>query len=248
VPATGPAGPHLGGPAAAGAVAQVFVDDLDAPRPAPDDAHHLARVLRLRAGELVVAGDGRGRWRTTVFTGDAGVLAVHGPVVTEPPPPRPVVVGFVPVKGERPEWVVQKLTEVGVDRIVVMRSVRAVVRWEGERAERAVERLRRIAREASSQSRRARVPEVSGILGPSELAAELAPTGLSLADPGGGPVGLAAGALALAVGPEGGWDPSELAFATERVGLGPGILRAETAAVGAGILLCAVRDGLVRPA
>jgi 16S rRNA (uracil1498-N3)-methyltransferase len=248
VPATGPGGPHLGGPAAAGAVAQVFVDQLDAPVPAPDDAHHLARVLRLRPGELVVAGDGRGRWRTTVFTGDTAVLAAHGPVVTEPAPARAVVVGFVPVKGERPEWVVQKLTEVGVDRIVVMRSVRAVVRWQGERAERAMERLRRTAREASAQSRRAWVPEVSGILEPGELAAELAPVALSLAVPGGGPIGPAAGALAVGVGPEGGWDPSELGSATERVGLGPGILRAETAAVGAGILLCAMRDGLVRPA
>ena len=156
-----------------------------------------------------------------------------------------MVVGFVPVKGERPEWVVQKLTEAGVDRIVVMRSARSVVRWAGERGEHALDRLRRVAREAAAQSRRAWLPEVSGILDPAELAAALAPVPLALAQPGGGPPGVTT--TAVAVGPEGGWDPGELETATERVGLGPGILRAETAAVGVGILLCALRDGLVGP-
>ncbi|HXX89140.1 MAG TPA: RsmE family RNA methyltransferase [Acidimicrobiales bacterium] len=240
-------GARLGGPAAAGAVALVFVDDLDDPVPRPDDAHHLFRVLRLRPGELVVAADGSGGWRTTAVRADGRALEVRGPQVAEAAPASPVAVGFVPVKGERPESVVHKLTEAGVDRIVVMRSARSVVRWDAERAEPALERLRRVAREAAAQCRRARLPEVSGILDPGQLAAELAagpgPSVLHLAEPGADPPG--PGVTAVAVGPEGGWDPAELALAPGRVGLGTTILRAETAAVGAGVLLCALRDGVV---
>ena len=158
---------------------------------------------------------------------------------------QPVTVGFVPAKGQRPEWVVQKLTEAGVDRIVVLRSARAVVRWEDEREGRAVDRLRRVAREAAAQSRRAWLPEVTGVMGVDDLARALAPLPLALAHPGAPPPGRQA--PAVAVGPEGGWDPEEIAGAP-LMGLGRGILRAETAAVAAGLLLCWLRDEVVRPA
>ena len=68
---------------------------------------------------------------------------------------------FAPVKGERPEWVVQKLTELGIDRIVPLFSERSVVRWSGARGQATVERLRRVAREAAAQCRRVWLPEVS---------------------------------------------------------------------------------------
>jgi 16S rRNA (uracil1498-N3)-methyltransferase len=238
-------------PAVAGAAAQVFVDDLEELAVGPDDARHLRQVLRLRAGEAVVACDGRGGWRPCRFTGttqrDAGValLEADGPVVLVPRANPVVTVAFVAAKGDRPEWAVQKLTEAGTDRIVVLRSVRAVVRWEGERQVRAVERLRRVAREAAAQSRRPWLPEVSGVSGLDDLAARLAPVPLALAHPGGDPPGI--DRPAVAIGPEGGWDPSETAAGRPLVGLGPRVLRAETAAVAAGLLLCALRDGIVGP-
>ncbi len=149
------------------------------------------------------------------------------------------------VKGERPEWVVQKLTEAGVDRIVVLGSRRSVVRWDGERGARALERLRLVARAAAAQSRRAWLPEVVRVADLEELTSLLAPVPLALADLGGEPP--SARAPAVAVGPEGGWDPSE-ASGRPRVGLGPTVLRAETAAMAAGLLLCALREGVVGPA
>lgn len=237
-------------PASAGAAAQVFVADVERPRPSGDDLHHLAHVLRLRRGETVVAADGAGRWRTCRFgAGDdpgAALVPVGDPVMCPRRPPA-VTVAFVPVKGDRPEWVVQKLTECGVDRIAVVRSARSVVRWDGQRASAAVDRLRRVARQAAAQSRRAWLPEVSGVHTLAELAGGLAsgdpPVRLALAQPGGAPPTLAA--PAVAVGPEGGWEPAELAAAGRTVGLGDGVLRAETAALAVGILLCAQRDGLV---
>jgi 16S rRNA (uracil1498-N3)-methyltransferase len=239
-------------PAALGAVAQVFVDDLDALEVAPDDEHHLAHVLRLRPGETVVASDGVGRWRACRFTGvaeradlAAPILEADGPVVVTVRGAPEVTVAFVPVKGDRPEWVVQKLTEAGVDRIVVLASLRAVVRWEGERRSRAVQRLRRVAREAAAQSRRPWLPELVGGAGLDDLSRQLAPVPLALAQLGGAPPSL--DVPAVAVGPEGGWEPSEVQGRT-LVGLGPNVLRAETAAVAAGLLLCALREGVVGPA
>lgn len=238
----------LRGPASVDAVAQVFVDDLEAPVPDDDDVRHLSRVLRLRQGEPVVAADGAGSWRLCRFVASppgAASLAPDGPVQLEPVPRHPVTIGFVPVKGERPEWVVQKLTELGVDRIVVLRSARAVVRWDGDRRVKALERLGRVAREAAAQSRRARLPSLDGVWDLATLASEAAPDGLALAHPGGPPPHDAL--RCLAVGPEGGWGQDERAQGMGLVGLGPGVLRAETAAVAAGTLLCALRDGVVRP-
>ena len=77
-----------------------------------------------------------------------------------------------------------------------------------------------------------------------DLGDHLAPVPLALAHFGGDRPSMAA--PALAVGPEGGWDPSETR-GRPLVGLGPRVLRAETAAVAAGLLLCALREGLVGP-
>jgi len=235
-------------PVLVSAKAMVFVADPASPVPDRADAHHLVDVLRLRTGELVVAADGAGSWVPCRFSGGRGspdpgaILVPDGGVTTVPRPAAEVTVAFVPAKGDRPDWVVQKLTELGVDRIVPIRSRRSVVRWEGDRAERAVDRLRRVSREASAQCRRAWLPEVSDLSTVGEMAGGGTPA--ALAHPGGDPPSLAR--PVIAVGPEGGWDDDELALAVGTVGLGPTVLRAETAAVAAGAVLCALRNGLVR--
>ncbi|HEX9969372.1 MAG TPA: RsmE family RNA methyltransferase [Acidimicrobiales bacterium] len=226
--------------------AHVFVADLDAPVLDDDDAHHLGRVLRLKAGEPVSASDGAGSWRPCTWAGD-GRLDPAGEVVVSAAPAPEVGVGFAPVKGDRPEWVVQKLTEVGVDRIVVVSTARGVVRWEGDRAARHVERLRRVAREAAMQSRRVRLPSVEGVVRFSSLVAGGGGDGgaVAVAEPGGAPPSLEC--PMVLVGPEGGWSEDELTAGAARVDLGPTVLRAETAAVAAGVLLCALRARLVGP-
>ena len=228
------------------AVAHVFVADLEVPELDKPDRHHLSHALRLRPGEEVTASDGTGRWRTCRYAtrrpgGNSSSVALEpeGPVIYEEPLLPAVAVGFVVTKGSRPEWVVQKLTEVGVDRIVPLSSSRSVVRWDADRATRNVERLRRVAREAAMQSRRNRLPEVTGVL----PFAEVAVAGAALAEAGGTAPTLEC--PFVLVGPEGGWDRSELDCGLPLVGLGPNVLRAETAAVAAGVLLCALRSGLV---
>jgi 16S rRNA (uracil1498-N3)-methyltransferase len=228
-------------PGSVRAAAQVFVADLSDCEPEAHDARHLSKVLRLRPGETVIASDGAGAWRQCAFRGSAPWLEPAGEAVSVPKCPQPVVVAFVPVKGDRPEWVVQKLTEIGVDQMVVLRSARSVVVWDGDRAERALERLKKVATQAAAQSRRAWIPDVQGV---SDLTALAASGDVVLAQPGGGPVTVGA---PLCVGPEGGWSQDELEVATELVGLGDTVLRAETAAVVVGALACALRDQRVLP-
>jgi 16S rRNA (uracil1498-N3)-methyltransferase len=225
----------------AAAAAQVFVADPARPVLASGDLRHLEKVLRLRSGEEVVASDGRGAWCLCRFRGAAAdeslALEPDGDVQREAPEACPVTVAFAPAKGDRPEWVVQKLTELGVDRIVVLAADRSVVRWEGERAEKSVSRLGRVAVEAAAQSRRVWLPE---ILGPQSLReVSGAFPGVALAERGGAAPGALTG---LAVGPEGGWSPAERSLGLETVGLGEYVLRAETAAVAAAVALCAGRS------
>jgi 16S rRNA (uracil1498-N3)-methyltransferase len=222
----------------------VFVPDIDLLDVDPDDDHHLRRVLRLRPGEAGTVSDGRGAWRACTWTGSPGVaLAPEGEVEREPRPTPQVTVGFALTKGDRPEWVTQKLTEVGVDVIVPFSAERSVVRWDAEKAARQHERLGRVAREAAMQSRRSWLPTVLPMGTFAGIVEALGP-GVALAQPGGSPPSL--GRPGLLVGPEGGFSPAELEAAPGTVGLGPTVLRAETAAVAAGLSLCWLRAGIVQ--
>lgn len=216
----------------------VFVGDLDAPQLGADDLGHLRRSLRLADGASLCLADGSGAWRTAVLSG-AGPVDLGSLRVAETPAP-PVTVGLAVPKGSRLEVAVAKLTELGVDRIVLLRAERSVVRWaEGDVAER-LSRLGRVAREASMQSRRLRLPEVIGVLSVAEATARW-PGEVAVAEPG-GPAPTLRRPTVL-VGPEGGWTADELAVCGERVGLGATVLRVETAAIAAGVALCGQRAG-----
>ena len=225
------------------AAAHVFVDDLTRPELADEDRHHLERVLRLRPGEEVTAADSAGGWRRFRYAG-AGVLEADGDLELRPAPGPLLTVGFAITKGDRPEWTVQKLTEAGVDRIVPFVATRTVVRWEGETGARHLDRLRSVARGAAMQSRRPWLPEVHEVVD-FPTAAALAGAAGCLAQPGGEPPRL--DRAAVLVGPEGGFTDVELACGLPKMDLGPTILRAESAAMAAGVLLSALRAGLVAP-
>jgi 16S rRNA (uracil1498-N3)-methyltransferase len=215
------------------AAAHVVVDDVASPRLSADALHHLGRVLRLRRGEIVTVTDGAGRWRRTEFTG--GGVAPTGEVVTERRPDPRLTIAVAPPKGERLEWLVGKCTEVGIDRLVLLEAEHSIVRWPEDRAVRQLDRLRRVAAEAASQSRRVWLPELAG----PTPAIELLP-GFAAAEPGGRP--LRADDTAVAIGPEGGWAPKELEVAASEVSFGPNVLRVETAAVAAAVLMVSLRS------
>jgi len=224
------------------AAAHVIVADLDAPHIEEEDRHHLQTVLRLRPGELVSATDGQGAGRLCRYAA-GGSLIPDGEIVRRLLGLPSITVGFAPVKGDRPEWTVQKLTEVGVNRIVILRTDLGVVRWDAERATHHLTRLRVVARLAVMQSRQWWLPEVVGVETVRSLVGE---PGVAMAEPGGDPPSL--DCPSILVGPEGGWSEAELQSARVQVDLGPGVLRTESAAVVAGVLLVALRAGTVRPA
>jgi 16S rRNA (uracil1498-N3)-methyltransferase len=218
-----------------------LVTDVDSPELASDDRHHLQRVLRLRDGDPLVLGDGAGRWRSARF---ADPLEPTGTVVSSPREEPAITVAFALVKGNRPELVVQKLTELGVDRITPFRAARSVVQWDDARAAKATERLRAVARAAAQQCHRPWLPEVTEI---ADFSGLVGGDRVALADRTGAPPSLARSCVL--VGPEGGWAPEERAAAVEAgapaIAIGMNVLRAETAAVTVGAILTGLRSSLL---
>jgi len=222
----------------ANAAAHTFVDVLDDEvEIGGDDGHHLARVRRLREGEPVTAADGAGAWRPYVVaaTGRRDLrLQASGPVAVEPELAPRLTIAFAVTKGVKPELVVQKVTELGADEIVPVRTRRSVARWEGTSGGTATQRLRRVAREAAAQCHRARLPVVGA---PVDLAALAGRPGLVVAERNGDLVADLADPpgreWVLVTGPEGGFEPGEREVLGDpvRLALGPHVLRAETAAV-----------------
>ncbi|MFP5489798.1 MAG: RsmE family RNA methyltransferase [Acidimicrobiia bacterium] len=208
------------------AAAHVVVADVTVPVLGDDDAHNVFRVLRVGDGDVVSVTDGRGSWRLCRAAG--GSIEPISDVETEDPPEHPVTIAFTIPKMDRPEWIVQKLTELDVDRIVLLEADRSVVRWDEQRAAKHLAKLRRVAAEAAQQCRRVFVPEV---VGPVPALSFL--PGAVAAEPGDHPVAGAGpdAAHVIAIGPEGGWSDRELAAAAGFVSLGPTVLRVETAAL-----------------
>jgi 16S rRNA (uracil1498-N3)-methyltransferase len=187
-------------------------------------------------------GGGRGRHRSASHEVR---LEPDGPIMNEAPPTVRLVLAFSLVKGDRTDWAVAKLTELGTDVIVPLVCERTIVRPDDEPGQPRVLRLQRIAREASMQSRRVRLPEVTE---PHELASVLGayPAGsVCISEPGGGAPSLTS--PVVLIGPEGGWSNGELDLVQQsgvrQVSLGAHVLRVETAAVAAAAILGAMRIG-----
>ncbi|HTM20759.1 MAG TPA: RsmE family RNA methyltransferase, partial [Kofleriaceae bacterium] len=208
-----------------------------------DDHHYLARVRRLRAGDTIELFDGEGRAADAVIEAvgaDEVTVAVGEPRAAAAAAARPRMRVLMPLlKGDRTDWCVQKLVELGADEIVFVRCARSVVRVDGERARTRLARLQAVARDAARQCGRADLPALAG---PVELAEAVG----RAADPGGSarllfwerardlplaaalPAGPVAEAVLL-IGPEGGLEPGEVEAAQASgfavAGLGPRILR-----------------------
>ena len=212
----------------------IFVDDLEALELDPADDHHL-RVLRIPVGAAIIACDGRGAWRLCRRT---ATIEADGPTTTGARATPSISIAFALTKGDKPELVVQKLTELGVDRIVPFFAERSVVRWDDARAQRNLERLRRVAREAAMQSRRINLPVLTDVASVASIGAQ----GFVRADRGGEPLSLRS--PSVAIGPEGGWSDDERRSWPGSVALAATVLRAETAAIAAASILMAHRERL----
>lgn len=217
---------------------------------------HLVRVLRLKPGDLVVGFDNTGMEYTGVINKiednsvTCRILSSDHPDV-EAHTAVYLVAGLS--KGEKMEWVIQKGTELGMKCLIPLRAKRSVMQLEGSRAQERVVRWQRITSEAAKQSHRVQEPTISEVCDWKDLAEAVPPdtqwlipyeeektqtlvSVLKTMD--------AERPIAILIGPEGGFDETEVAFAQEKLGaksvtLGPRILRAETAAVATLVMVLA---------
>lgn len=213
--------------------------ELDLPE---DIANHLVRVMRLGVGDACVLfnGDGHDYHAELVETGKRTArvrLASATAVDNESPLAITLVQGIA--RGEKMDLILQKATELGVAAIMPVNSERSEVRLEGERAAKRVAHWRSVVSSACGQSGRAVIPTVSSPESLAQACAALPADSLRLCLDPRGQWTLAtlpaapAGGIVVAIGPEGGWSPRDLAQ-LEQAGfaglqLGPRVLRTETA-------------------
>ncbi|GAB03848.1 16S rRNA (uracil(1498)-N(3))-methyltransferase [Gordonia amarae] len=210
------------------------------------EGRHAVTVARVRVGETIRVGDGRGS------VGDCEVVDVAGKdklravvrtfTYADRPRPTVTVVQALP-KAERSELAVDLATQAGADRIVPWQAARCVSRWTGK-SDKGIRKWEQAAEAAAKQARRAWVPEITDLAGTTDVrsrcAAVMAAGGVVAVLHEEATTGFASLPLAsakeivLVVGPEGGIDETELADLTAlgaiAVLLGPEVLRTATAA------------------
>ena len=214
------------------------------------EAHHVRDVLRLRDGERVELFDDAGAVGQGKLIVNGGLVAVKVDSVRGPHAAgcRVVLAGAVP-KANRADWLIEKLSELGVDEYIPLAAARSVVVPEGKNK---LERWERLAVEAAKQSHRPGVMKIG----------EVTPFGIALRNalsngmawclstsPEARPILTQAldapptGKLTLFIGPEGDWSPEEIEGFTSvhvpQISLGPIILRVETAAMTAAAVVAA---------
>lgn len=214
-------------------------------------SHHLGRVLRCQSGDKVTLFDGQGAEAEGCVVGFAGRhVRVQVDRILRPDRESPLGITVVQslCTADKMDWVVEKCTELGARLIVPLAAARSVMRVSGDRADRKREHWQAVARAASSQSGRSRIPVIAPVCTLTswldDWRREPEPKTGWLLDPFAGmPVSQSplCGPLTIMIGPEAGWTDAEeeetRAAGFVGVRCGPRILRTETAAA---VVLAAV--------
>jgi 16S rRNA (uracil1498-N3)-methyltransferase len=209
-------------------------------------AHRLGRVLRLRVGDHVVLTEGGAHEYEVQITAVSGNALTANVVAERPPPHEPdmeIVLYQSLIRANRFDLVLEKGTEIGVSRFVPITAARSIVQGNGEPSSARAERWSRLVTEAAEQCGRGRLPRIEAPMALEDAARgaqglKLVPYEEERA------VRLTAHLrrltvrprqVSLLIGPEGGFDPSEIDLARENgwtsVSLGPRVMRSETAGI-----------------
>ena len=209
------------------------------------EGRHAADVQRLGPGEQVLLADGAGRYAVcTVSQAHRGALDLCVEELgDQPPAPLRLVLVQALAKGDRDLLAVESATELDVDEVLPWQADRSIVRWRGERAEKAHRKWEQTVVAATKQSRRVRVPDVGPLVHRAGLLARVGSADLALVlhESASRPLTEVtlpeAGEVLLVVGPEGGVSDDELAALTAAgavaVRLGSTVLRTSTAGAAA---------------
>ncbi|MBQ1546130.1 MAG: 16S rRNA (uracil(1498)-N(3))-methyltransferase [Clostridia bacterium] len=209
-----------------------------------EDARHISRSLRMKAGEMLTVCDKDGvRHDCTIenISDSAVEVSVDSSRPCENEPKIKVVLYQALTKGEKMEMIIQKSVELGVSAIVPVLTARCVSRPDEKSANKKRERWNKIALAAAMQSRRGIIPQVRPFMNFSDAAQQAGDTAVVCYELGGVPFSRASqlekGEVSLFIGSEGGFEQSEIDELTRRGGtavtLGKRILRAETAPLAA---------------
>ena len=206
---------------------------------APDAANHVGKALRLKIGDAITVFDGLGgEYEATIQRMDRERVDVKTGAWRDVERESTLETGLVQglPEADKMDWIIQKAVELGAAWIQPIVCDRSVVRLSGERAARRESHWRRVAIAACEQSGRNRVPEVRPTLGFLGWIAMPSDARRWLLQPEAAPLAGHArpeGGVELLVGPEGGLSERELDLALSKgfvpVGLGPRVLRTETA-------------------
>ena len=242
-------------------------DDLTDPLPVPgahlvldgSEGRHAAAVRRIRPGEMIMIGDGRGRGvrGKVIEVRPSSVVAEVAECLAAAAESRRFVAVQALAKGDRSEQAVEMMSEMGISEIVPWQASRSIVRWSEERGVRSLSRWRSTVREAAKQSRRLTVPQVSEPVSTRQLVHRVANADLALllheeADESIAEVDLPeAGTILIIIGPEGGISGDELSelmrAGAQQVSISDGILRTSTAGVVALAALKLRREPSIAP-
>ena len=200
-----------------------------------EDARHIALALRMKAGERLTVCDADGQDYQCVIeriSPEQVELRVEEVAPSAGEPGVWITLYQALPKGDKMETIVQKAVELGVGRIVPVLTHRCVSRPDDKSMRKKCERYNRIALEAAKQCGRGRVPEVAPLVGFREAVAQMRADPLREVL-----TGRLGDRVSILIGSEGGFEPSEAAFAAENglvpLSLGSRILRCETAPLAA---------------
>jgi 16S rRNA (uracil1498-N3)-methyltransferase len=208
-----------------------------------DEGQHLAKVMRAQVGDLVTLFDGSGdefEGRVTAVRKGSVTLDIIRRETVNRELDQQIFIAVALPKGDRQKWLIEKLVELGVARIIPITTTRGVA----QPVEQALARLRRQVIEASKQCGRNRLLEIAEPRSLTDLAADSSAARRWFAHPGEGSVSISQAigqpvessrTFLIAIGPEGGFTDEEAATLLQNqwqpVSLGKSILRIETAAI-----------------
>ena len=207
------------------------------------DVHHLLHVMRIKAGEEIeVVAEGK-LFACIVKSVSPLKIEINYEIPSDSELKQDVTLFFALAKGDKIDLVIQKATELGVKRIVLVNTERCVVKLDNKDVERKLERYRKIAKEASEQSHRLEVPEILGVVDiknlPKDLLSDI--NLLAYEKEAGETTSFFDNvdknkSLSVMIGPEGGFSEKEVQhlvndYGFRSISLGKRILRTETAAI-----------------
>ena len=207
------------------------------------DVHHLLHVMRAKNGdEIEAVADGK-LYACLVESVNPLVIKRNYEIPTDSELNEDITLFFALAKGEKIDFVVQKATELGANKIVLLKTERCVVKFDDKNLSHKLERFEKIAKEASEQSHRLRIPQIVGVIDlkkiPQELLCDI--NLVAYEKEAGKTASLIENiekgkSTSIMIGPEGGFSEDEVNLLTDkygfkRVSLGKRILRTETAAV-----------------